>query len=508
MKNYYSILICLVFTIIPCFVFASSVVINEVMFDPEGSDTGGEWIELYNGSNEQVDISGWELYPDGIGYIMIPNGFLIDAKKFMLIHLRTAGSNSSTDIYQATSSSNMSNTSGSAALFSAGPRGKDTIKSFVQWGKGGETWEPSAGDAGLWEKGTFVDVGSFSEGNSLVLKEDGIMSGGKNAWRISNAPTPKAAHTGLSPLSSISSSLSPLPNSSAEPSPLSPVTSRASAIKTIHAYAGEDISSMVGVLLEFLGHAKGINDELIDSSARFFWNFGDGETKEGRNVSHTYRVPGTYLAGLHVSLGEYAASDYVRVQIRPNFVTVVNVVLGIDGFMRISNASDIDVDMSGWNIKDSKGHVFIIPPHTQMSRRGDIAVMNAVSGLLQESASLPLSIFYPNGVAASVYSGTTSISVSGIEKTSILEIKKFDSKQQVAGVFQGVTQTSYVRREHTVEQNPNAHTLASSSPSVIKEKNNYAPTPSVSPITIPFALAVGVGVLGAVGFLISKQFLR
>lgn len=493
--------------VFPLSVFASSVVINEVMFDPEGSDTGGEWIELYNGSNEQVNISGWEIYPDGIGYITIPNGFLIDAKKFMLVHLRSEGNSSGTDIYQTAASSNMSNTSGSVALFSAGSRGKDTIKSFVQWGKGGETWESSAGDAGLWEKGTFVDVGSFSEGNSLVLQQDGIMSGGKNAWRISRVPTPKAVNTGVSALSSPSpsASVSSLPSSSSE-SPLPSAVSRVSPIKTIKAYAGEDISSMVGVMLEFSAHAKGINDELVDSSARFSWNFGDGETQEGRNASHTYRVLGTYSAGLHVSLGEYAASDYVRVQIRPNLVAVMNVVVGADGFMRLANASDIDVDISGWSIKDNKGHVFIIPPHTQMSRRGDIAIMNSVSGLLQEPTSLPLNIFYPNGIVALVYSATTSI--SGIEKTNILEIKKLDSKQEVAGVSRGIAQIPYVGQKHTIEQTPLTSALASGSPLAVEGKSNDVARESASPVALPFALAAGVSVLGAVVFLISKQFLR
>jgi hypothetical protein len=37
------------------------VVINEFVADPAGSDTDREWIELYNGSGVDVDISGWEL---------------------------------------------------------------------------------------------------------------------------------------------------------------------------------------------------------------------------------------------------------------------------------------------------------------------------------------------------------------------------------------------------------------------------------------------------------------
>ena len=36
----------------------TGVVINEFLYDPAGTDTGHEWIELYN-SGSTVDISGW-----------------------------------------------------------------------------------------------------------------------------------------------------------------------------------------------------------------------------------------------------------------------------------------------------------------------------------------------------------------------------------------------------------------------------------------------------------------
>ncbi len=69
------------------------VIINEVMFNPDGDDSSGEFIELYNTSeDEYVDISGWEISdssgdtPDTLstttwlgtgGYEIPPNGFAI-----------------------------------------------------------------------------------------------------------------------------------------------------------------------------------------------------------------------------------------------------------------------------------------------------------------------------------------------------------------------------------------------------------------------------------------------
>jgi len=486
----------------PFYVFASGVVINEVMFDPVENNTGNEWIELYNSGDQDADISGWELYPDGTGYVTIPNGFSIVAKKFMLIHLRFSGNNSPTDVYQTNSSSNMSNTSGSAALFSASPRGKDTIKSFVQWGRPGETWESTAADDGIWDKGTFIDLASFAAGNTVALQQDGVAAGGKNAWHVSNMPTPKAANMGSSssgsptPSAASSASASPLPYTESSAGPSSAI-SHASPVKTIKAYGGEDVSSMVGTMINFLGRAKGLNDESIDSSARFVWNFGDGETQEGRSVVHTYRIPGTYMLGLYVSSGEYAASDYMRVQIVPNLVSVSGVVWGIDGYMRFANSSDIEADIGGWSIRDARGHEFVVPSHTMMARRGDIAISNSVSGLLQEAAWVPLNIFYPNGALAFTYGGTTSVAVT--EKTT--ENNRAELQDMPKAVPSSEVNTARITHpSQSVTASP------SDNPSSASDTKEYATADHAPLVSVPFMIAIAISMLGAGGFLISKKF--
>ncbi|MBN2367954.1 lamin tail domain-containing protein [Candidatus Woesearchaeota archaeon] len=43
----------------------AEVMVTEIMYDPEGSDTGREWIELYNSGSSAVDITGWKFNEDG-----------------------------------------------------------------------------------------------------------------------------------------------------------------------------------------------------------------------------------------------------------------------------------------------------------------------------------------------------------------------------------------------------------------------------------------------------------
>ena len=298
---------------------------------------------------------------------------------------------------------------------------------------------------------------------------------------------------------------SPHVSSLATPAPSSGYSSSSSAqssfpstspIKTIKAYGGEDISSMVGNMISLLGHAKGINDESVDSSARFVWNFGDGETQEGRSVAHIYRIPGTYMLGLYVSLGEYTASDYMRVQISPNFVDILGVVLGADGYIKLANASDTDADISGWSVHDATGRQFIMPSHTLMARRGDIAIPNSVSGLLRESDSLPLSVLYPNGIPAFAYVGTTSAIAAAAER-------KAPQEEMSPLPVPSVSFSGDVLALHLPKSSASPFLNPSPSP----DAKEYASAGSIPSVSIPFMIAVGVSALGAIGFLISKKFL-
>jgi len=59
---------------------AGAVVINEVELNPPGNAT--KWVELYNGGDEDVDISGWVVTitnPPWSGIMPIPEGTVIPA---------------------------------------------------------------------------------------------------------------------------------------------------------------------------------------------------------------------------------------------------------------------------------------------------------------------------------------------------------------------------------------------------------------------------------------------
>ena len=67
---------------------AANLVISEVLYNPEGTDSGKEFIELYNNGDTELAISNWTIESAGTSFstaIAIPDGETIPAKSHYLI---------------------------------------------------------------------------------------------------------------------------------------------------------------------------------------------------------------------------------------------------------------------------------------------------------------------------------------------------------------------------------------------------------------------------------------
>ncbi len=65
-----------------------NIVINEVLYNPVGSDFNLEWIEIYNSSDKDFDVSGWKIESGGEDFYDVftfPENSLIQSKQFILV---------------------------------------------------------------------------------------------------------------------------------------------------------------------------------------------------------------------------------------------------------------------------------------------------------------------------------------------------------------------------------------------------------------------------------------
>jgi len=75
-------LLCLNFSL-----HSQNVVINEVLYDPIGSDSGYEWIELYNNSEDPVNLQNWIIEKAGTSFslVFVFPSIYIQPHSFLLI---------------------------------------------------------------------------------------------------------------------------------------------------------------------------------------------------------------------------------------------------------------------------------------------------------------------------------------------------------------------------------------------------------------------------------------
>ncbi|MSR76430.1 MAG: PKD domain-containing protein [Candidatus Ryanbacteria bacterium] len=374
--------------LLPLGVYAAGepVVINEVFFNPAGTDTGFEYVVLKNTGSETVTLTSWELYPDGIGYFVFP-AFSLSGGARVTIVLRASGQATSDKLYHASASGNMGNTSGSVALFSSSAHSKDTIKDFVQYGKSGKTWESAAADAGLWTKGDAVLITADEEGKALRRAVGSGM--GVSLWSVADQST------------QVLSEENPIVAEEATSEVVAggKVYSGPAEVLKIRAFAGNDRRSIASADALFEGKALGWQDDLLESEhTRFFWNFGDGATGEGKNTRHNYSYPGTYIATLYIVSGEQTARDDIKITVVENPLMISKVAFGVDGFIEIFNPSGEGIDISGWHLGS-----FTFPPRTLIASKARTVFAAGVTRINAIEGGMSLVLTYPNGKIATTY---------------------------------------------------------------------------------------------------------
>ncbi|HPN54733.1 MAG TPA: lamin tail domain-containing protein [Candidatus Moranbacteria bacterium] len=64
-----------------------NLLITEIMYDPDGSDTRREWIEIYNQTDQPVDLSGWKFFESDTnhGLTLMQGSFVLPAYGYVVI---------------------------------------------------------------------------------------------------------------------------------------------------------------------------------------------------------------------------------------------------------------------------------------------------------------------------------------------------------------------------------------------------------------------------------------
>ena len=79
------LLFLVIFLLFPANILANDIIFTEIMYNPSGTESGHEWIEIYNSRDSIVDLEGWTLWEQGTDKSIIGDNYKIGPGEFAVI---------------------------------------------------------------------------------------------------------------------------------------------------------------------------------------------------------------------------------------------------------------------------------------------------------------------------------------------------------------------------------------------------------------------------------------
>ena len=314
-------------------VACAGLIINEAQLYP----TANRFIELYNSSNSEIDLTDWYLQrktATGSSFSSLVSKTNFENKKinasgyFLISRSSLENSDIVLDNLTLTESNiiQIKNSSGE-------------VVDLVCWGEITDCAAPNP-----------------AEGQSLGRDPNNLLAVG--------IPTPSRPNYSSSDVN--------IPNTSDNIEIISSTSENSSASKEqkIQTQILAKNIAFAGVPLEFQINTTGYYSETL-SYGKYFLNFGDGDFKEMRinedRFTHTYFYPGEYNVNLEYYLVYYSenpeATDKMVIKIISPDIAISKVGLDADFFVELTNNTNYDADLSNW-ILTSDNTSFILPKNT------------------------------------------------------------------------------------------------------------------------------------------------
>jgi len=370
----------------------AQVSITEIMYDLEGSDSGREWAEVFNGGGSVVDLADWRFFEGETnhkltavqgGSALASGGYAVitdNATQFLGDHVGFSG-------VLFDSSFSLSNTGESLALRDSALADIDSVTYSSERGATGNGLSLQK-SGGSWIA-ALPTPGAANATTPAAEPPSGGGSGGGSSGGSNGAVAGGSSESDSSPPAGGGTSGGSTGGASA-PAPNPEISARASGPSAV----------TVGALAEFRGETIGFKGEPIEN-ARLVWNFGDGASSEGRAVLHSWRYPGEYVVVLSVSSGEYAATARLMVRAAPAELSINAVADGTSGFIEVTNGGRQDSDLSLWRLRSGEKH-FTFSKNTILMAGAALRFGAETTGL-EAVRGEPVALLYPNGAVAAEY---------------------------------------------------------------------------------------------------------
>ena len=376
----------IIFTFFPVFCLAS-VSFSEIMYDPDGSDAGYEWIEIKNNSENKENLKDWKFCEgkdttvchslredDNPDFNLEGNSFGIitdDREKFL------EKNNFSGLVIESTGFSLLNSEGEKLELKNSSGNIIDAIiYNPESGGKAGATlcliidvWRDCENTAGNENC-----ISGSNDDNS----DDGDDNNDNNDDNNENDNQEEEEEDEPEIF---------IPNTYVE------FTDLVGGKKRIKAEINEFATAIAGARAVFSGRAFGLTDNEIHT-AEYFWSMGDGAKEKGKEIYHEYEFPGEYIISLTTKVGNFTGSHKRKIKVIEPEITFSNIDFE-KNFVEISNNSSEILNLENWVITID-GDEFKIPDNTYIQNNNKIIFSNKIMGFRDFDENSRIKFLFPN----------------------------------------------------------------------------------------------------------------
>ncbi len=338
----------------------AQIAISEVMYDPAGTDTKREWVEVCNVSSGSVDLTAFKLFESSSNHSIVafsgnsqleagacgvvaddPASFKIDYPSF------------SGSLFD--SSFSLSNSGEQLILRSSSDADIDSTTYPATAAKGdGNT---------LHRSGTTYSAGAATPGSEAGFSAP---SGGGSAGtgNVDGAQVNQNGNT-ATPATGVTSVIN-FQTVTVEPTPK----------LTVRITVPEQ--TIVGVLTRMNAEAYNTKGQVVKASIK--WTFGDGTTGAGSDVRHAFLSDGTYAVHVEATADGLSDTAVGTIEVAP---LLVSMHVSSDGSaMRITNETKNTLDVTAWKLRAGSQY-YIFPDNTLLLPGATVSFTQAVTKLTE-----------------------------------------------------------------------------------------------------------------------------
>jgi hypothetical protein len=354
----------ILFSCIIGIIHAEALVINEILSNPVGDDSGREWIEVYNNGSQAVDLSSLTVSIKGATPLVvtpISGGVLLPVGGYAIIGSVVSGATKFLQDYPAYT----------------GPLFKSSL-SLVNTGV-------TSIDIRL--QGVVVDtLSSYTaakEGQTLSLVSGSFVAG---------TPTPGADNQVLlSDTNTTSTQTATTTETQVTISQMSPPTA------DIVLYMPFEKTVVAGAETDFSVFAMNRAGKPIDA-ATYLWAFGDGGQATGSTTKYRYLYPGRYIIQVEGGNGYVLGDAHTFVRVVAPEIIITGVLSGKYGnVITINNPNTYNISLSGWKLSIN-GALFSFPKNTILLGNEVTSISGFAMGFASTtiSSSMVIKLLFPN----------------------------------------------------------------------------------------------------------------